>query len=227
MVPRLGACWGDRVDDYILRPRSALTAEGWNNRKIREAVAEGALTRTVWGIYGSGTELTGSAAHLARAEAILMRQGSSVVLPHATAAILHGLSVEVSDPADVHLTVPPPGRGRRRAGYHLHVASLEGSDVTEVNGLRVTTLARTAADLARGVTFEWGVVAMDRALRRGVTHDELDALIAAASGRTGVDRLRQVAAFADGRAESPAESVSRGDDGEGRDPGAYPAGEPP
>lgn len=209
MVRGRPTCWGDRVDDYILRPVAALKAEGWNGRQLRAAVDKGALTRPAWGFYGSGKELTGTAAHLVRAEAILKRHGKSVVLSHVTAAILHGLSVEVDDPGDVHLTVAPPARGRRRAGYHVHVAPLEKADVTELRGLRVTSLARTAADLARGVPFEWGVVAMDQALRRGVTQKQLEALLEGASKRAGVETLRRVVAFADGRAESAAESVSR------------------
>lgn len=144
------------MDDYILRPVAALRAEGWNGRRLRAAVDKGALTRPIWGFYGSGKELTGTAAHRVRAEAILKRQGNSAVLSHITAAIVHGLSVEVDDPADVHFTVAPPARGRRRAGYHVHVAPLDKADVTEVHGLRVTSLGRTAADLARGVPFEWG-----------------------------------------------------------------------
>ena len=50
---------------------------------------------------------------------------------------------------------------------------------------------------------------MDQALRRGVTRDEFAALIEGASRRAGVETLRQVVAFADGRAASAAESVSR------------------
>ena len=197
------------MDDYLLRPIAKLREEGWSDRRLRAAIANGELARPVRSIYGEPRELSGKDAHLARARGILMRQGTSVALSHVTAAIVHGLSVSDNDPGDVHLTVPPPARGRKRSGYHVHVAPLTEEDVTEVGGVRVTSLARTAADLARGVQFAWGVIAMDHALRRGVTRTELDRLVEAAARRSGVETLRRVVAFADGRSQSAAESASR------------------
>lgn len=197
------------MDDHLLRPVGKLLDEGWNYRKLQRALSEGSLVRTTWGIYGSGDQVAGTAAHLIRARALLMRHGASVVLSHTTAAIAHGLAVEVDDPPLIDLTVPPPARGRRRPSHHIHVAPLEEGDVTEVNGLRVTSLARTAADLARTAPFAWGVVAMDQTLRRGVPMAELRGIAEAATRRSGVETLRNVLAFADGRAQSPAESVSR------------------
>lgn len=197
------------MDDFLVRPVAELRREGWNSRQLANAVESGELVRVVRSVYGSGTAPTGRAAHLARARAMLTRLGSSMVLSHVTAAIVHGLSVQVDDPDDVHLTVPPPARGRRRSGYHVHVAPLVEADVTEVDGLPVTSLERTAADLARAVPFEWGVVAMDEVLRREVDRGAMREIAEAAAHRAGVDTLRAVIEFADGRAQSPAESLSR------------------
>ncbi len=197
------------MDDYLLRPAARLHAEGWNTRQLRQAVGRGELTRMVRGVYGTGGELTGAAAHVARCRAILLRKGTSVVLSHHSAAIVHGLPVQEDDPPLVHLTVPPPTRGRRRSGYHIHVAALDAEDVVERQGLQVTSLARTAADLARSVSFAWGVIGADAALHRGVGREELAALAEHGARLAGAERLRSVAAFADGRAESPLESASR------------------
>lgn len=122
---------------------------------------------------------------------------------------MHGLPLQFDDPGDVHLTVAPRARGGRRSGYHMHVAPLPAEDVVEVNGLRVTSLARTAADLARVVPYEWGVAAMDVVLRRGVTRAAVQAVCDASKRRAGVETLRAVIGFADKDAQSTAESISR------------------
>lgn len=88
-------------------------------------------------------------------------------------------------------------------------APLPAEEVIDVDGLRVTSLARTAADLARTAEFTWAVVAADQALRRGVRTEELLAGVDAGPKRKGNAALRAVAAFADGRSGSVAESVSR------------------
>lgn len=130
-------------------------------------------------------------------------------MSHHTAALVHGLPLEFDDLDDVHLTVAPPARGGRRSGYHMHVAPLPAEDVVEVDGLRVTSLARTAADLARVVPYEWGVAAMDVVLRRGITRDAVQAVCDASKRRAGVETLRAVIGFAHEGARSAAESISR------------------
>ena len=197
------------TDAPILRFTAQLKAEGWTDQRIARAVRDGELVRVVRNVYRWPGELTPQQAHLARARGVLSRMGSSVVLSHDSAALAHGLPVATADPAVVHMTTPPPARVRVRSGYHVHVAPLEADDVTEVNGVRVTSLARTACDLARTADFPWAVAAADRVLRLGVRRAELFAGADAAPGAVGTRALREVAAFADGRAGSIAESVSR------------------
>ncbi|MCR1982640.1 type IV toxin-antitoxin system AbiEi family antitoxin domain-containing protein [Cellulosimicrobium cellulans] len=67
------------------------------------------------------------------------------VLSHASAAALHG----IGDLLDDHVEVTLPRRHRsRRPELRTHRATLEPVDVTRVEGLPVTTAARTIADLA-------------------------------------------------------------------------------
>ncbi len=66
------------------------------------------------------------------------------VLSHATAAALHG----IGDLLDDYVEVTLPQRHRsRRPELRTHRASLEPVDVTRIEGLPVTTAARTIADL--------------------------------------------------------------------------------
>ncbi len=194
---------------YPLRPTSALRAEGWTQRRLAHALGAGTLTRTVRGVYGAAGGPEPGQAHLARARAILLRKRGDAVLSHVSAALAHGLPVAQDDPAVVHLCVAPPARGRRRSGYHVHVADLTDADVVILDGLAVTSLARTVTDLALFSSFTWGVVAMDAALRRGVEAEEIQSLVTRSARRPGVETLRTVVAFADARAESPLESISR------------------
>lgn len=175
---------------------------------MAKAVAEGELVRVARGVFRWAGDLAPREAHIARVRAIMSRQGS-VVASHASAAVIHGLVIHGAVPELVHLTVAPPARVRKRSGYHVHVVPLTAEDVIEVDGVRVTSLARTAADLARTAEFAWAVAAADQALRRGVRVADLVAVADAAPGMKGNAALRAVGAFADGRSGSVAESISR------------------
>jgi predicted transcriptional regulator of viral defense system len=82
-------------------------------------------------------------------EAVLWPQrGARGVLSHESALEFHGLS-DVS-PARVHITVPAGHRVRREVPPHLtlSVAHLAPSDVERLDGVPVTTPARTIEDCA-------------------------------------------------------------------------------
>ncbi|MEV8212760.1 hypothetical protein [Leifsonia sp. NPDC077715] len=90
-------------------------------------------------------------------------------------------------------------------------------EVVENRGLLVTSVARTVAELAGRASLMDGVVAADAALTRGAFGEREplaqrpDLLSAAERIRDPEQRrrARDALAFADGRAESPLESVSR------------------
>jgi len=78
-----------------------------------------------------------------------------------------------------------------------------------VHGAPVTSLARTAVDLARKGPALSAVVVLDGAVRAGVTRQELDDVLADCRGWPGTQLARPFVSFADGRAESALESVGR------------------
>lgn len=165
--------------------------------------------RVARSVYRWAGDLTPRDLHLARVRAVLLRQGESVVVSHESAAVLHALPVATQNPPLVHVTVVPPARVRKRSGYHTHVAPLTAEEVVEVDGLPVTSLARTVADLARTSEFAWAVAAADQALRRGLSAESLMGIADAGPRLSGIGAVRRVALFADARSESVAESVSR------------------
>ena len=194
-----------------IRLTSELLTDGLSPREIQAMCRAGELQRVRRGAYATplpnGAGLAERHRRLVRATAPQLVDGA--VISHGSAAILHGLPVWESAVQRVHVTRDRRGGSRRRAWVEVHGLPLAESEIVPVDGLLATSLARTAVDLARTVTFDRAVAAMDRALALGLTAEELAAALSSASRRPGMARARRVAAFADGRAESPGESLSR------------------
>ena len=75
-----------------------------------------------------------------------LRAGPDSVVSHDSALALYELSDAV--PSEVHVTIPRTA-SRRRAGIRQHTNRIVPEEVTGREGLRVTTVARTIADVAR------------------------------------------------------------------------------
>lgn len=122
-----------------------------------------------------------------------------------TAAAVHGLPVLGRPPGCPQLVE----RKHLRPRHHGASRIVDEDDVVVVHGAPVTTLARTAVDVARTRDLARGVVTADGALARGVERDELERVLAGCGRWPGVTAARTAVAFADGRAESALESLSR------------------
>jgi len=70
-----------------------------------------------------------------------------VAISHTTALAVYGISD--ANPASIHLTVPADARLRRKTpkGLIVHHADLSTGDITVQEGIPVTTIERTIADL--------------------------------------------------------------------------------
>jgi hypothetical protein len=150
------------------------------------------------------------ARHLVAVLAAVAASSSEAVVSHVSAAVVHGLPVWGIPLGMVHLTRDRRGGGRSRAGRVLHAGSIEPDEVIAVDGVPVTTVARTVVDLARTLDFEKAVAVGDTALHlRKTTEAELAEQLARAAGRPGCPAARHIIAFLDGRSESVGESRSR------------------
>lgn len=131
------------------------------------------------------------------------------MISHLSAARLWDLPLPPNSDGSLHVTLPR-ARGRWAATQAtVHRSDLSGADITEHEGVLVTTPLRTLLDLARAVPLAWAVAAVDAALRLGlVSVDELAVATGAAKGR-GAAAVRAVGRLCDQRAESPFESVLR------------------
>ncbi|AVP71178.1 hypothetical protein GS436_05350 [Rhodococcus hoagii] len=140
----------------------------------------------------------------------LRAASADAVLSHQSAAVVHGLDLWKTPLSVTHLTRNRPTGGRRTRHRHVHSAVLRPEEIADVDGLPVTTVARTVADLARTLPFEQAVVAGDHALHAaGLTSEDVAAAANALPPHAGRQRVHRILAQLDGRSESVGESRSR------------------
>ena len=99
-----------------------------------------------------------------------LQVGPEAVISHDSALALYELSDLL--PAEVHVTARRSA-SRRQPGIRLHTNRLRQEDVTRYEGLPVTTVQRTLADVtAAGLADEQAQQAIQEALRRGLVTRE-------------------------------------------------------
>ena len=206
-VAQARSCASDcRVTVRLTRDLAAL---GLDARSIHTMERTGALVRVRRGAYSDQSEVEARAAHLQLIEGTWPLLGANAVLSHGSAAALHGLPLWGSILSEVSVTRPTGGHGTKRPYLHVWRAPMAYPEVTTKDGFRLTTLEPTALDVARLLPYEDAVAVLDAALHRGGDPSLLDRLLVNACGRKGVRTARAALAFADRRAESVGESVSR------------------
>jgi predicted transcriptional regulator of viral defense system len=114
--------------------------------------------------------------------------GPDSVISHESALLLYELSDVL--PETIHVTVPRPAAHRRPdLRLHLHTNQIGPADITHYEGLPVTTVPRTIADVAlAGLSDEFVMQAVREAVRSGLVAP--DRLLAEAAPRS--QRLVQV-----------------------------------
>ena len=130
----------------------------------------------------------------------------SAVFANRTAAWMHRLDIEPGNP--FHVAVPPQVRLNSRAGLEVRRAQFADGEVVTIRSVRATSLNRTLLDLCCRSSAPEALVALDMALRAGVTDRRLLIDYAAQVQRSGAARLRKLAAIA-APAESPMETRLR------------------
>jgi len=148
--------------------------------------------------------------HATRVHAVVPRLAPDVVVSHESALALRGFPLLGPWPERVHVVAPRRERDKVDARVHQHAVSLETDEIEIVDGLRVAASRRAAVDAVRRRDLRGATVVLDHGLRTGAfTRPELEACVAARRGVQGSRRAAASVAFADGRAESPGESLSR------------------
>ena len=156
------------------------------------------------------------AKYAARVCAVALTRRSKPVLSHWSAAVLHGLPVLDSWPNAVH-TTQSGDVSRYSSQFVRHNRTLDPAEIVEVDGMLVTSVARTVLDIATVASRATAVAMADRAIlvdRFGkrqplTTKKELREVWEHGLPFRGHVRSLDVIEFAETRAESPLESLSR------------------
>ncbi len=193
---------------------------------VRDAPERG-LVKVLHGAFTAsvpGADTHEEAEHLARARvrAVSHRLTTDAVLSHESAALVHGLWL-LHTPTAVHVIQRHKPRAQT-AELRRHTCQLPPEDVVEVHGLRVTSVERTVADLAKSLHPKAALALADSGLRLlvdprrerpGATAERTDLVRDRVLGkveeaaRHGLRQARAVVAHADPLSESPYESVLR------------------
>jgi hypothetical protein len=166
------------------------------------------VARNCWIPDGDGDDLR------ARCAALLATCPDETVVAWTTAATLHGLWLP-NLPDTVHVaTAERPYAGRemswsRRPEIVSHRLQLRAEDVTIVDGLPLTTLARTWRDLACVLPLPDLVAAGDSALRAGGTPAQLAEVVKSCGRGRNIRVAREALGLLDARSESRPESHLR------------------
>jgi very-short-patch-repair endonuclease len=185
--------------------RAQLLGRGITAHAIDRMVRTARVVVLRRGVYQIGPLPVGRAAEAAA----VLACGSAGRVSHASAAVLHGLE----DPGRARLPVEVtmPRRKRRRIeGVRIHrVRDLLADEVTMVDGIRVTTPARTLLDIAATLTSREVEQALANALRMGiVTREEMGRTLERHPRHRGVSLLRELL----GAESSPSFTRSEGEE---------------
>jgi hypothetical protein len=175
----------------------------------------GPWTRIRYGVYTERASWESKpsearAAMLDRAALLVCDEGT--VLSHSSAARLLGLPLYSADDGLAHVTrlrFHDRHLTRTRAGIKHHCGRLDDSEITWVDDLPVTTAERTVLDVASEFGYASGLVIADAALHRRVTRDQLTSALTRYPYDVHVRLRATVVSDADGRAETPIESLGR------------------
>lgn len=161
------------------------------------------------GVYAPTEWWTGLAPHERYRERVraALNVFSGAVLFRESAAAVHGLPL-FGEASHIHL-FDAGARATTTFGDVVVHASITARRVVLLDGVLATGLLETVVDTARALPPPYALALVDAALRTGVTLEDLREVAGADSNRRGRKKLAWVFDFADARAESVGESVSR------------------
>jgi hypothetical protein len=192
-------------DGLLLRDKALVAVDPDD---VLTALRSGRLRRIQRGIY---LPRRIEATPIVVARAVLLSSGVVGAVPsHQTAARVHQIAVPDEDRVQQHVTVTREQRRRRRPDLHFHTRSIGCGEVEKREGVPVTSIARTLADLTTSLERTRAVWALDDALRRRLcAKPEIIAVIERWRGGAGCVSARERLDEADGVAESILETAGR------------------
>ncbi|WKX68914.1 type IV toxin-antitoxin system AbiEi family antitoxin domain-containing protein [Streptomyces sp. XD-27] len=186
-----------------------LRAAGAGPDSVRRMVRSGQWVPLARGRWWVGPDPRGPSLR-SRLRAVLLGCGPRVVVAGPTAARLLGIQGLPRDDGALHFAVPPDSGTRSHQGRHVHHTSVPPEARMLLDGIPLTSPARTCADLLLALSREEAVSALDSALhQRLLAEADRRTVLAHLSGRRGAPQARARVPLADARAESPLETRIR------------------
>ena len=152
--------------------RRELIDAGYTDRAIARLVSTGALIKLRHGAYAAA-DLWQSAGEADRVRlvtrAVLRQSRAELVVSHATAIAEYDGPLWRLPADTTHVTRTDGRAGRREAGVVQHQGLLLPGDVSERNGVLVTSGTRTAIDVTTIAEVEPALVAVNHLLHAGLT----------------------------------------------------------
>lgn len=179
------SAWALVARQHGIVTRDDLLGIGFSPAAIEHRIAKGRLRRIGQGVY---TVSRPKVSREGRWMAAILPCGEGAVLSHRSAAALWGIAPEGPE---IDVSVRRRCLHRRRSIHMRSRTSLPAEDVTKVDGIPVTTPARTLLDLATVLS----VSALERAINEADKRDRIDpetlrAKLADFVGEPGVVKLR-------------------------------------
>lgn len=182
-----------------------------SDRQLRRRQVDGSLTRLATGVYVETEQFTAMDAdeqYRTRVRAYSLRSDPGAQFSHDSAAAEWQLPSIGPWPRVAHEVVGASAGGTSRVGIHRHAIGLD-PDAVRLNGLVVTSLARTVIDVASSTPFVRAVAMADRALRLAPNGLDFQRALNAREVTRGTLRAAAVIEFASPLAASPGESFAR------------------
>ncbi|SDK28837.1 Transcriptional regulator, AbiEi antitoxin, Type IV TA system [Cryobacterium psychrotolerans] len=135
--------------------------------RLRRLAGRGHLYRFYRGQYivaARWREFTPDQQYELRVRGAALARRGSLPVSHQSAAVLWGLPILVPWPREVHFLIERAAGGRSDPGIRKHALGIHEADVTERDGVLLTTVGRTVVDLAATMDLKSAVAAVDRAL---------------------------------------------------------------
>lgn len=173
LLPLLSA-----MNDGLILSRM-LEEAGISRRDVARELGAGTLVRVRRGAYAQHSDWSalwpdGKYRMLVRAS--VAASSKQLVVSHLSAAVMHGLPTVSEWPKTLHILDPDASGGASSPLITSHRGNGDVeralSETVVIDGVRVTSLARTLIDVAGTTSMARSVVALDTALHRARTHAE-------------------------------------------------------
>ncbi|MBD0862266.1 hypothetical protein IA539_13725 [Gordonia sp. zg691] len=198
------------ADSHGLVLRSEVVGPHVTDKQLQRSVADDGLRRLWPGIFADSStlaDLDKLETHRMTVMAAARAGGPTRIVSHVSAGAMHRLPMLYPDLTRVHVTSPKVGKTTDRVVRHQGVVAPR--DVVVVDGVAVTSVARTACDVARLGNSRRALVVLDAALRQGAELQRMQEILESCRRFKGVEMLRRMLPLATAQSESVGESLSR------------------